>query len=464
MKRLLTSCFGLGHLPLAPGTWGSIPPVIVFILMCRSGASTLLISIVMAALALTASFICIKFAPIAIAATGKTDPREVVADEFAGQAVTLIAIGAVPSGQIWTAAVLGFLLFRLFDIVKPWPARKLEKLPKGWGILADDLLAGVYAAIALLLCLRIGVIEYLGTTLRLDCPSIGFPFCNASQNGALNIFSAVILGGVQGLTEFLPVSSSGHLVLFETFFNFNPQEPQMLLFDLATHVGTVAAIFIVFRKSIAAFFRNLISSAKYGKTTIEIYKKSPSVHLLVLAIVATVVTAILGLFFKGYFAAARGNLTIVASMWVITGTLLLITDWRKKARLGLRQFGIGAAILVGFAQAAAIMPGISRSGATICVAILIGLRRRWAVEFSFLIAIPAILGATAIQLVKDFAEISSGSLPLSSVITGSSVAALVGILALKLLIKTSRRAKLRFFAFYCYLLACCVLVYLLSNP
>ncbi len=454
MRRLLTSCFGLGRLPLAPGTWGSLPPTAVFALMLHFEAPAVLISIVMAALALAGSVICVKFAPAAIAATGKADPREVVADEFAGQALTFLAISflttaAISTRQICVITVLGFLLFRLFDIVKPWPIRKLEKLPNGWGILADDLLAGVYASIALLFCLRIGLVERLSESFSFDASS-------------LNIFSAAILGAVQGLTEFLPVSSSGHLVLFENLFGFNPESPEMLLFDLAIHVGTVAAIFIVFRKSIAAFLRNLMASGKYGTSAIDIYKKSPSVHLLVLAVFATVVTGVLGLLFKKYFASARGSLAIVAWMWVITGTLLLITDWRKKTRLGLRQFAIWQAIVVGLAQAAAIMPGISRSGATICAAILIGLHRRWAVEFSFLIAIPAILGATAIQLVKDFAEISSGSLPLNSVVTGSVVAALVGILALKLLIKTSRTAKLRFFAFYCYILACFVLVYLLK--
>lgn len=163
MRRLLTSCFGLGYLPLAPGTWGSIPPVIVFGLMCLYSASTLITSIVMAVFALIASFICIKFSPLIITATSKTDPREVVADEFAGQAVTLTPIGVVPSGQIWTTAILGFLLFRLLDIAKPWPARKLEKLPQGWGVLADDLMAGVYAAIILLICLKVGVIGYLSS-------------------------------------------------------------------------------------------------------------------------------------------------------------------------------------------------------------------------------------------------------------------------------------------------------------
>jgi len=156
MKRLLTSCFGLGRLPLAPGTWGSLPVAIVFGLMSQMQASAVIISIVMAALALAGSVICVRFAPAAIAATGKKDPREVVADELAGQAVTFLAIPffipvILTTGQICIITSGGFLLFRLFDIAKPWPIRKLEKLPKGWGILADDLLAGVFAAIVLLI-------------------------------------------------------------------------------------------------------------------------------------------------------------------------------------------------------------------------------------------------------------------------------------------------------------------------
>ena len=456
MKRLAASCFGLGRLPLAPGTWGSLPPAVIFALMWHFGASVLLISIVMAALILVGSVVCVKCAPAVIAVTGKNDPREVVADEFAGHAVVFLAVlflaaGTISTRQIWTTTVLGFLLFRLFDIVKPWPIRKLEKLPAGWGVLLDDLLAGIYAGIALLLCFKTGLTEYLS----------GVFVC--SDNSSLNIFYAAVLGAVQGLTEFLPVSSSGHLVLLETFFNFNPETPQMLLFDLAMHIGTVIAIFIVFRKSISAFLKNLMQFSKYGSTPVEVYKKSPSVHLLVLAVVVTAVTGVLGLLFRNYFTAARGNLAVVASMWLVTGTLLLITDWRKRTRLGLRKFGILAAIIVGFSQAVAIMPGISRSGATICVAILIGLHRRWAVEFSFLVAIPAILGAAAIEALKNPAKFSSGTLPVGSLVTGSIVAALVGILALKLLIRTSRRANLKFFAFYCYILACFVLLYLLKQ-
>lgn len=451
---MLTSCFGLGRLPVAPGTWGSLPTAVILAVMFHFGVSAGLTAIVMAALVIAGSVICVKFAPAIIAATGKDDPREVVADEFAGQAVTFLAVlFLMPQGisgrQIWMITIAGFLAFRVFDIAKPWPIRKLEKLPAGWGILADDLLAGVYGGIVLLLCYKIGLFGYIS----------GFPV--GSESSSLDVLHAVILGVVQGVTEFLPVSSSGHLVLFENFFNFNPETPEMLLFDLTVHVGTVAAIFVVFRKSIAAFLRNVLACGKYGKSPVEIYKKNPGVHMLVLAILATAVTAVFGLLLEKYFAAARGSLVIVASMWIVTGSLLLITDLRKKTRVGLRQFGIRAAIVVGLAQAAAIMPGISRSGATICAAILIGLHRRWAVEFSFLIAIPAILGATAIQLVKNFEEIRLGGLPVGPVLAGSAVAALVGILALKVLIRTSRNANLKYFAFYCYILAGFVLVYLL---
>ena len=166
MKRLLASCFGLGRLPLAPGTWGSLPPVVLFALMGYLEAPAAAISIVMAALALLGCVVCVEFAPASIAATGKADPREVVADEFAGQAVTFMAIPAVPTNQIWLTAVLGFLLFRFLDIAKPWPSRKLEKLRKGWGILADDLMAAAYAGVALFLFRSLGLVEYLDGLLR----------------------------------------------------------------------------------------------------------------------------------------------------------------------------------------------------------------------------------------------------------------------------------------------------------
>jgi len=160
MKRLLASCFGLGLLPVAPGTFGSLPPAAVFALLRFFNLSPALLAAVMAVLALAGSVICVVCSPAVIKATGRQDPREVVADELAGVSVTFIIVTAVAanalSGSIaLLPALVGFVSFRLFDIVKPWPIQKLEKLPGGWGILADDLLAGVYAAITVSFLLRL---------------------------------------------------------------------------------------------------------------------------------------------------------------------------------------------------------------------------------------------------------------------------------------------------------------------
>jgi len=154
MKKLITSCFGLGWLPIAPGTWASAPVALIFGLMCYFAVGAWLMSITMVIIAAAASVVCVKFAPAVIEATGRKDPREVVVDEVAGQAVAFLGISAAGGKAILITTLVGFLLFRLLDIVKPWPCKRLEKLPAGWGILADDLAAGLYAMIVLQICLR----------------------------------------------------------------------------------------------------------------------------------------------------------------------------------------------------------------------------------------------------------------------------------------------------------------------
>jgi phosphatidylglycerophosphatase A len=149
---MLTSCFGLGFMPVASGTFGSMPVAAVFALACFLNAGRGLTSIVMLAIAVGFSLACIKFAPGVIASTGKKDPSEVVADEVAGQAVTFIGAYAAGMNNILIVTAIGFLAFRFFDILKPPPCRRLEKLKEGFGILADDLMAGVYAAIVLQIC------------------------------------------------------------------------------------------------------------------------------------------------------------------------------------------------------------------------------------------------------------------------------------------------------------------------
>ena len=450
MKRIFTSCFGLGLLPIAPGTWGSLPAAAAFGLLAISNLSPSAITIAMALLALASSVACVIFAPYAIERTGRKDPGEVVADELAGQSLVFMFLPMLAGKELWLAVVAGFLLFRFFDIFKPWPIRKLEKLPAGWGILLDDLLAGVFAAVVLQICVKTALLSYLSEFVRFDGVS-------------LNAFSAGALGAIQGLTEFLPVSSDGHLILLEKIFGFNTETPQMLLFGLSVHIGTLVSIFIVFRKSIAALIVNFLKATKTCCNPVELYKKNLAFKMFFLAAVTVFVTGVLGLAFKSYFESVRSSMLMLAAMWAVNGVLLLITDMRKQTRMGLRQFTVTAAIIIGVAQAAAILPSISRSGATICAAILLGLHRRWAVEFSFLVAIPTILAATAVEFLGNLDLIRSAALPLSAVIIGTCVAAIVGVLALKILIKAARKSHLKIFAFYCFALAAALMVYLLAK-
>ena len=170
IKRLLTSCFGLGLLPVVPGTWGSLPPAIVFGIVCYFGANSAgqappyIAFLAMLAFFIAGAVICIRFSDAAVAATGKNDPREVVADEVAGQALTFIilsfSIDTIQSlNRLIIVAAAGFALFRFFDIIKPWPVKRLEKLPASWGILADDLMAGVYAGILLILAAKFLILK-----------------------------------------------------------------------------------------------------------------------------------------------------------------------------------------------------------------------------------------------------------------------------------------------------------------
>ncbi len=160
MKRWIATCFGLGWLPVAPGSWGSLPPTIVFGLLMIFGAPAAATTTALAVMVLAGSVACVLCAPASIAARGKKDPGEVVTDEFAAQALAFLAVPlAAPRLLcVWESLLLasvGFLAFRVLDIAKPWPIRKLERFPAGWGILADDLAAGIGAAVFVYVALRL---------------------------------------------------------------------------------------------------------------------------------------------------------------------------------------------------------------------------------------------------------------------------------------------------------------------
>ncbi|AQQ69949.1 Undecaprenyl-diphosphatase [Limihaloglobus sulfuriphilus] len=449
MKRIFTSCFGLGFMPVASGTWGSLLPVVVFMAMGTFAAPAAAITAVLLLSGIFFSFICVRYGTQVADEMQLKDPGEIVADEYAGQALTLILavlFGGYTAGEpVCLMAGAAFLLFRLFDIVKPWPIRSLEKYPGGWGVLLDDLLAGVYAGVVYIIVAKTGIIE------RLDCLT-----CSGSASGGLTVDMAVVLGIVQGLTEFLPVSSSGHLVVFEDLFaGLDPDTAEMLLFDLSIHVGTVIAVIAVFYKDIIKLVTGFFNWKDTGFKPLALYRENDNVHFAAAMIVTIITTFIFYKIFEEPLDSAR-KVKVVVVMWLVTAALLFITDLKKDTTKTLRQIGLFSAAIIGAAQAAAILPGISRSGATICAAILLGLKRDKAVEYSFFVAIPVILGASVLEFIDKYDLISGSHISPLIFAAGMAASFLTGIAALKLLINLSRQRRLKWFSIYLFIVAALV--------
>ncbi|MCP4246158.1 MAG: undecaprenyl-diphosphate phosphatase [bacterium] len=273
----------------------------------------------------------------------------------------------------------------------------------------------------------------------------------------LDTIQALVLGIIQGLTEFLPVSSSGHLAIAQRLMHLEADSHSMLLFDVASHLGTLAAVVWVFAGTFRRYLRRLL--AERGP---DYAGRRIAWRLAGLGVAASIPTALIGLYFKDPFEAAFAKPTWIGVGLLTTGTLLFVTGRLPRPRRGWRQFGVMRALLVGVVQGAAILPGISRSGSTICAAMACGLRRRWAAEFSFFIAVPAICGAALIKL-EDTLELSSAELaavPTVPIAVGALVALVSGVFALRLLLSSVRRGRLQHFCYYCWLLGAIVLVWL----
>jgi undecaprenyl-diphosphatase len=254
----------------------------------------------------------------------------------------------------------------------------------------------------------------------------------------VSAFHSLLLGLLQGLTEFLPISSSGHLVLAERLLGLRGAD---LAFVVFVHFGTFLATVTAFWPEV---WRMLASGGRFvvGRGT----SGDPHLRLLGLILVASVPAAMVGLLFEKGVERAFSNPALVSAMLLITGLLLWLTRY---VRVGERIMSIRAAILVGCAQALAILPGISRSGATIGAALFQKVDRSRAVEFSFLLALPAICGASALKTVQ-LCRTSLPSATLTSLILGALAAYISGYLAIKVLLRVVRKGKLHFFAIYCW--------------
>jgi len=272
----------------------------------------------------------------------------------------------------------------------------------------------------------------------------------------LSYVQGLWLGVLQGLTEFLPVSSSGHLVILQQAFGLKGDAPEMLLFDIMTHMGTLLAVLVVFGGTFGKFLGALVTEGRLG------YRgRHTSWWVLVLAVVACVPTAAIGLGFEDRFTRAFNSLYATGVGLLLTGTLLFVSGRFPRPRRGWRRIGWWRAALVGVAQGAAILPGLSRSGSTIATAMMLGMKRRWAAQFSFLIVIPPILGASLIQLREtfDLPPVVLEAMPWGPIMLGSAVSFVVGVGALRILLRVVIRDKLRYFSLYCWPLGIAILIW-----
>ena len=270
---------------------------------------------------------------------------------------------------------------------------------------------------------------------------------------------AILLGIIQGLTEFLPVSSSGHLVLLQQLFGLREAE---LFFDVCVHLGTLVAVIVVFRREIlniiTAFFR-LFSSAGEKETILRQVESVPELKMALLIIIGSIPTAILGLMFHRIAEQLFSSSFFTGLALMVTGLLLGLTRWIKADHIkaGTQDFSATKAAIIGIVQGLAIIPGISRSGSTISIGLLLGIDRETAARYSFLLSIPAIVGAAALNL-KD--GLSQADPVIRMALLGTAVAALVGYAALKVLLRMVKTGHLYVFAPYCWLVG--ILAILLS--
>ncbi|MBN1141004.1 MAG: undecaprenyl-diphosphate phosphatase [Deltaproteobacteria bacterium] len=253
----------------------------------------------------------------------------------------------------------------------------------------------------------------------------------------MSMLHALLLGLIQGLTEFLPVSSSGHLAIAQHYLPGFRQPG--VLFDVLLHLATLLAVVLYFRADIAKL---ALAPFRTGTEAI-LYRR-----LLGLLILGSVPTAIIGLTFKDFFTAMFERVAVVAAMLLVTGVLLFLSERLRRDGRTAEQLTRSDALLVGIAQGCAVMPGISRSGATIATLLIKGVEGETAARFSFLLALPAVSGAALLSL-KDVSRVAPAEIP--AYLLGMAAAFGIGLLSIHLLLGVIRRRRLAGFAVYCWL-------------
>lgn len=275
----------------------------------------------------------------------------------------------------------------------------------------------------------------------------------------LSIFKAIILGAIQGATEFLPVSSSGHLVIVQSLLGIQLEGGNLLVFDVCLHFGTLLAILVFFRREtgqiIASFFRRVSDDMPEKGFSVRQARK-----LGILIIVGTIPAVIVGPLLNDFFETLVSNPVSAAFMLLVTGAILWGTRWVGEGAIGIAHMGWVRAFIIGCAQALAIIPGISRSGSTIAGALYLGIDRDLAARFAFLLAVPAIAGAMVFKF-GDLALFTSDLIV--ATVVGTLVAFVVGLACIKWLLGVVRRGQISWFAPYCWLVGLATIVYVMAK-
>jgi undecaprenyl-diphosphatase len=265
----------------------------------------------------------------------------------------------------------------------------------------------------------------------------------------MDILQAIIIGIVQGLTEFLPVSSSAHLV----FTPYLLGTESSLAFDTLLHIGTLVAVVVYFWNDLVHMFKSFIASLADipHRKFREGLREDQFKKLAWMILIGTIPAGLAGIFFKDFFEGLFNNIPAVGVFLIITGFLLYASEMvsrKTKDKTSLKEMTIKNSILIGIAQACAIAPGISRSGATISTGLFLGLERELAARFSFLLSIPAILGAALVQVhdISSLVDISTGA-----TIAGVIAATISSYLAIKLMLKLISNRDLLVFSYYCWI-------------
>lgn len=266
--------------------------------------------------------------------------------------------------------------------------------------------------------------------------------------------AAILLGIVQGLTEFLPVSSSAHLILARAFFGWDMPAEAGLAFDVSLHIGTLAAIVVYFRREILAMVRAIPEALSPSP--------SPPARLMRLIAVGTVPVVIVGLTLNNFIEASLRT-PAVAACTLAAGAVLMLVAERVGARTRTEEsVSWLEAALIGTAQASALVPGVSRSGSTIAVGLLLGMRRDAAARFTFLLAIPAVLAAAAKEAV-ELRHIVLTNADLLNFAVGMIVSGVVGYLTIKYFLRYLAVNRLDVFAYYRLALAAVTIVWLIAQ-